>query len=393
MAHLGVITQDLRLGGGVTTKLVALLKWAASRGHRCDVLYLKEAPSPAGLAEPLLATGAVDRLVAVPVPEALPHFARAEWFARRCPSLAAYDALQVVGPWLSYGVPMVLARRPYVAWIGGSFRDEVEGMGRSRLRHFVFYNTATLSLMAAQERRGARAAVVILADSRAAADRLRGDLDLPGSRLEVLPCPIDLQTFHPGQPATDRPYALCVTRLFRGKGLPVLLRAFKQVAERRPDFDLIVAGEGRERADSEGLARELGIAGRVRFTGQRAGGELIDLYRRATLFVLASQRESLSIVTLEAMACGLPVVCTDSGGPADHVVQGETGWLVPVGDAEALASRMIAVAGDPPRARQMGEAGRRRAEATVSPERIGDRLDEIHADVFGIAPVAGRVSS
>jgi glycosyltransferase involved in cell wall biosynthesis len=93
---------------------------------------------------------------------------------------------------------------------------------------------------------------------------------------------------------------------------------------------------------------------------------LADLYRGASLFVLSSDEEGLGIVILEAMASGLPVVCTRCGGPETAVVEGETGYLTPVGDAEALAAAIQRVLQDPVQRREMGQRGRQVAEERFS---------------------------
>ena len=83
------------------------------------------------------------------------------------------------------------------------------------------------------------------------------------------------------------------------------------------------------------------------------------------------KRQGLGIVILEAMACGLPVVSTDCGGPATAIVPDKTGLLIPVGDAEALAGAMCALLEDPAQRIRMGAAGRRRVEERFSIERAG----------------------
>ena len=87
--------------------------------------------------------------------------------------------------------------------------------------------------------------------------------------------------------------------------------------------------------------------------------ELARLYREVVVFVLSSDEEGLGIVILEAMASGLPVVSTDCGGPGTAIVEGKTGFLTPVGDADALAEAMQRFLDDSSLCQHMGRAGRR----------------------------------
>ena len=108
-----------------------------------------------------------------------------------------------------------------------------------------------------------------------------------------------------------------------------------QVVRTEPRVHLEIAGDGVLRADLEKLTAELGIAGNVRFLGEVA--DIPALLSRASLFVLPSHSEGISLTLLEAMARGLPVVTTSVGGNTEVVIDGETGFLVPADDPAALA--------------------------------------------------------
>jgi glycosyltransferase involved in cell wall biosynthesis len=109
------------------------------------------------------------------------------------------------------------------------------------------------------------------------------------------------------------------------------------------------------------------------------------LYRQASVFVLPSNEEGLGIVILEAMASGLPVVSTRCGGPDTCVVEGETGYLIPVGDAEALAHRMQVLLEDRALGQWMGKAGRMLVEARFSIEAAGKAFLEVYDRLLGKA--------
>jgi glycosyltransferase involved in cell wall biosynthesis len=105
---------------------------------------------------------------------------------------------------------------------------------------------------------------------------------------------------------------------------------------------------------------------KVRIHGNVNEIELARLYREAIAFVLSSDEEGLGIVILEAMASGLPVVSTNCGGPSTAIVEGETGFLTPVGDADAMAEAIKRLLDDPSLCQRMGRAGRRVAEDRFS---------------------------
>ena len=158
--------------------------------------------------------------------------------------------------------------------------------------------------------------------------------------------------------APDRPVVIAVSRLVRHKGYPELARAMQGV----PDAELWVVGErlasdrGPNMAD---VLREAGLGERLRMLGYRE--DVAALLAAADIFVLPSHFEGLPMSVIEAMLSGLPVVASDIRGPREQVVEGETGLLVPMGDAGALRDAIARLAADPDLRHRMGEAGRDRA--------------------------------
>jgi glycosyltransferase involved in cell wall biosynthesis len=135
----------------------------------------------------------------------------------------------------------------------------------------------------------------------------------------------------------------------------------------------VVAGEGPARRALERRAQAR-VPGHAHFLGSVDAAMLHALYARADLFVHAPRYEGSSLVTLEAMAHGLPVLGTRAGGIPDKVRDGETGRLVAPGDAEGLASALAELAADPARRLEMGRRGRARAEADFAWESIIERV-------------------
>jgi glycosyltransferase involved in cell wall biosynthesis len=166
------------------------------------------------------------------------------------------------------------------------------------------------------------------------------------------------------EPYTDTvPRLLCVGRLIPIKGHLVLLRAFAEARRQLPDLELEIAGRGPLEPALKALVRELGIADAVRFLGQVS--PIQAAIERAAVVVVPSMGEGFGMVALEAMERSRPVIAAAIGGLGELVRDGETGLLIPAGEAEPLRDAIVRVAGDLELARQMGAAGRRRAGSRV----------------------------
>ena len=151
---------------------------------------------------------------------------------------------------------------------------------------------------------------------------------------------------HPWLRNDGAPVVLAAGRLAREKDYPTLIRAFARLAARRP-CRLIILGEGNKRTETEGLVEELKLTDRVSLPGWVENP--LAFMARASVFVLSSRREGLPTVLVEALACGCPCVSTDCpSGPAEILLNGEIGPLVPVGDDAALAKAMERVLDRPP---------------------------------------------
>jgi glycosyltransferase involved in cell wall biosynthesis len=165
-----------------------------------------------------------------------------------------------------------------------------------------------------------------------------------------------------GEPApyTDTvPRLLCVGRLIPIKGHLVLLRAFAEARRQLPDLELEIAGSGPLEPALKALVRELGVTDAVRFLGQVS--PIQAAIERAAVIVVPSMGEGFGMVALEAMERSRPVIAAAIGGLGELVRDGETGLLIPAGEAEPLRDAIVRIAGDLDLARQMGAAGRRRA--------------------------------
>lgn len=224
----------------------------------------------------------------------------------------------------------------------------------------------------------------------------------PGLRKEVIPvsCGIDLSRFSPGNGGSelrqrymipDRLILLYVGRLDKEKRIEVILRAMPHIIE-HVDAHLVVAGTGPLRGGLEVLARNLGVKDRVTFTGFIPDDDLPKLYRAAHLFVMAGIAELQSIVTMEAMASGLPVLAANAMALPELVHHGENGFLFPQDDARALAVAAVKSLSDEPLRKQMAK----KSLEIIQPHDINkavDKFELLYQQMLGAKSPAGLTSS
>lgn len=159
------------------------------------------------------------------------------------------------------------------------------------------------------------------------------------------------------------------------KSYDVLLRALALLAGEGRSFELILAGDGPQRAGLERLAAELGLRERVRFLG--GIDDIPGLLAGAQIFAHPSRSESLSNAILEAMAEGLPVVACRVGGNAEIVADGETGLLVPPDRPDLLAAALRRLLDDPPLRARLGQSGLRAVRESCDESAVVRRYEEV----------------
>jgi glycosyltransferase involved in cell wall biosynthesis len=165
------------------------------------------------------------------------------------------------------------------------------------------------------------------------------------------------------------------------KDHPMFLRAAARVRHAVPDAAFVIAGEGKLMEGLRELAAQLGLEGAVFFIGRCE--KVAELLSVSDVCALSSTAEGFSNSILEYMAATRPVVVTDVGGAREAVIEGETGYIVPAGDDQQMAERMIELLRDPKRARAMGERGRSLVEEKFSCERhVANTLD-LYSELLG----------
>jgi glycosyltransferase involved in cell wall biosynthesis len=255
----------------------------------------------------------------------------------------------------------------------------------------------------------------VIATDEVTKDEVPRYLGVAPTRVVVLPNGIDPEEIAEATPKDPRPLVealapglgqatpvlISVGRLEPYKGFGDVLEALMELQARDglpAGWAWLVIGEGSERADLERRISAFDAAHpgralrpRVHFVGWiRDNPRLHACYARADVFVHATHYEGSSIVTLEAMAHGLPVVATRAGGIPDKVVPGVNGRLVPPGDVSGLAEALAEVASDPERRSRMGAASRERVMRLFAWPAIAQRTAAVYEEM--LAPGRGPSS-
>lgn len=181
-------------------------------------------------------------------------------------------------------------------------------------------------------------------------------------------------------PPTDPPTILFMGRHRYYKGADTLIRAMAHL----PHGRLILGGDGPMRAEWEQLTADLGLSDRVQFWGNVSAEELPRLYAAADIFCLPSnsRAEAFGIVLMEAMAAARPCVSTELSTGTSFVVQdGETGFVVPPRDPQAMAAALHELVVDPDLRRRMGAAGRERLLQNFTRTRMAERVMGVYGEI------------
>jgi len=248
------------------------------------------------------------------------------------------------------------------------------------------------------------ASAVVAVSSAMRDDVLNAYPDVDPDKVHVVHNGIDTETWSPVDDPDrvrshgvdpDQPSVVFVGRITRQKGLPLFLRACRELP---PEVQLVLCAGAPDTpeilAEVEALVAELAQsrAGVVWIREMLPRADVVALLSAATAFVCPSIYEPLGIVNLEAMACETAVVATATGGIPEVVVDGETGLLVPIEQATDgtgtpldpdqyvadFAAALVSVVSDPERATRMGRAGRQRAMAAFSWNTIAERTRQIY---------------
>ncbi|MEV8596049.1 glycosyltransferase [Streptomyces sp. NPDC052012] len=383
--------------GGQNVHVAALAGALADRGHRVTVHTRRDAPDlpdrvrlregvevhhvPAGPAEP------------VPKDALLPYMAEfgrrlaREWRAR--PPDVAHAHFWMSG----------LAALPAARELGRPLVHTYHALGAVKRRHQGLADTSPPERIGCEIELGLGCDRIIATCRDEVAELTR--MGVPAHRIDVVPCGVDTDRFTPVGPVAPRgPHRhrlLHLGRLVPRKGAAVSVAALARL----PGTELlVVGGPPADRLDDDpevrrlrGVARDAGVADRVRFTGGVSGALVPLLLRSADVVLCPADYEPFGIVPLEAMACGRPVVASAVGGQLDTVADPGTGRLVPPRDPAALARAVAGLLADPAAREACGRAGRRRVLDRYGWPRIAAATEAVYREVLDTRPVptgAGR---
>ena len=306
----------------------------------------------------------------------------------------AYDLVHA-NFWMSGLVAAEMKRR-----VGMPFVITFHALGRVRRLHQQQADGFPDVRFAVEDRLVAEADRLIAEAPQDAGDLIR----LYGAdpaRIVIVPCGFDPEELWPldkasartaiGLPA-DEGVILHVGRMVPRKGIDTVIRAYARfLADHDAPVKLLIVGGESDEPDPEltpeigrlqRVATELGVQDRVWFVGRRSRSQLKYYYSAADLFVTTPWYEPFGITPLEAMACGTPVVAANVGGLKFSVRDGETGYLVPPGDSDALAERFRLLYSSPALLRVFGQQAIQRVNELFTWAHVADGLCKLYGEVM-----------
>jgi len=224
--------------------------------------------------------------------------------------------------------------------------------------------------------------------SQSVADFSRTEGGLPAERLAVIPNGIDLSRYPPDLPSADlnplgiaggRKVMIYVGRLDEQKGVRWLVELAPQLLRPLPEYDLLIVGDGPDRASLESMVQRSAVADRVHFAGWRP--DVPRLLKASHLFIFPSRWEGMPNVVLEAMASGLPVLATSVEGVAELLGVSAEQQVMAYGDSESLVSKALTIS-RPEVGNALGAANRQRAEAEFSIDAMVARYEALYDDLL-----------
>lgn len=203
--------------------------------------------------------------------------------------------------------------------------------------------------------------------------------------VEVVANPIDTSIYKPGPRRacpSEAPQLLFLGAIIKAKGVYDLVESFKLLKSQGLEPHITMAGD-REIDQVKAHCKGAGVEGLFEFPGWVSETEKLSLLWRSDLLVLPSYAEGLPLCVLEAMACGLPIVCTDVGGLSDLVQDGENGLLFKPGEIGVLARHIATLLGDDSLRQRMGQNNIAKIKHDYSIDMIAKRIGKLYSEALG----------
>ena len=205
-----------------------------------------------------------------------------------------------------------------------------------------------------------------------------------GTRISVVGNPIDTSKYHPfAKPSTveQQPHLLYLGALIKNKGVYDIVDCMRRLKDMGVDCRATLAGD-RELDKVRARSKEAGVEERIELPGWVGEATKIELLKSADLLVLPSYHEGLPLCVLEAMAFGLPVVCSNAGGLKDIVKHGENGFVITPGDIDGMANAIATFVTSPALREQMGRRNADTVQNTYSIPAVAQQVSKLYSETL-----------
>ena len=305
--------------------------------------------------------------------------------------LDQFNIFQQIGGSCFEAIPFLKAKKKYICWVATTLLDE----WKNTYDPYSFYrplswirgtiNNFSLSALRKLEKKIYENATIINALSKKTAILIRKEFNINKDKLRVLPPPIDFSEIQKLEYESNKEnhtdYIIFVGRMAKRKNIGILLKALKIVIKTFHNLKLIIIGDGGEKNHIYRMVLSFNLKANVIFKGYVNKTKKFELIKNAKILVLSSSQEGFGIVLAEALALSVPVISTNSGGPAEIIDDGKTGYLVNIGDYQDMAKKIIFLLQDEKLRTQFGIRGQNIVKKKYNVKSISENLIDQYRDL------------
>lgn len=226
---------------------------------------------------------------------------------------------------------------------------------------------------------------IVTATSKMLANATR-EFIYDGKPVHTIPFGVDIDLFSPSKEKSSKSkICIGIVKALEDKyGIEYLIRAFKIVVEGGYESNLLIVGEGSLRKKLEELTESLALTDSVRFIGKVDNNTVVEYLNMIDIFIVPSisSSETFGVAAIEASSCSIPVIASNIGGLPEVVIDGKTGYLVPPGDAESIAEKIIKLIEEPSLRQRLGKGGRKFVVDNYEWESCASKMEGIYNDIF-----------